>query len=48
MMWRYLGNNHEREFFFFLNKSVRELNRGKGKVKVCGSSKYDVMVFGET
>ena len=36
-----------RENFFFLNKSERELNRGKRKVKVCGSRKYDVEVFGE-
>ena len=36
-----------RDNFFFLNKSVRELNREKGKVEVCGSSKYDVTVFGE-
>jgi hypothetical protein len=34
-------------FFFFFNKSVRELNREKRKVEVCGSSKYDVAVFGE-
>ena len=31
----------------FLNKSVRELNRGKEKVEVCGSNKSDVAVFGE-
>ena len=37
----------ERIFFFFLNKSVTELNRGKGKVEVCESNKYDVAVFGE-
>ena len=36
-----------REFFFFLNKSVRELNRKKGKVEVCESIKYDVVVFRE-
>jgi hypothetical protein len=30
----------------FLDKSVRELNRGKGKVEVCGSSESDVTVFG--
>jgi hypothetical protein len=32
---------------FFLIKCERKLNRGKKKVKVCGSSKYDVAVFGE-
>jgi hypothetical protein len=36
-----------RERIFFLNKSERELNRGKGNVKVCESSKSDVTVFGE-
>jgi hypothetical protein len=36
-----------REIFFFLNKSVRELNRGNGKVEVCGSNKSDMTVFGE-
>jgi hypothetical protein len=28
-------------------KCERELNRGKGKVEVCGSSKSDVVVFRE-
>ena len=36
-----------RERIYFLNKSVRELNRGKGKVEVCGNNKSDVAVFGE-
>ena len=31
----------------FLNKSKRELNKGKEKVEVCGSRKFDVAVFGE-
>jgi hypothetical protein len=39
-------NIHERENLK-KNKSVRELNKGKGKVEVCGSSKFDVMVFRE-
>jgi hypothetical protein len=34
-------------FFFFLNKSERKLNRGKGKMEVYGSSKSDVTVFGK-
>jgi hypothetical protein len=33
-----------RENFFFF---FRELNRGKGKVEMCGSSKSDVVEFGE-
>jgi hypothetical protein len=32
-------------FFFFLNKSVRELNKGNEKVEVCGSSKSNVAIF---
>ena len=36
----------EREFIFE-EKCEREINRGKGKVKVCRSSKSDVAVFGE-
>ena len=34
-------------FIFFLNKSVRELNRGNRKVEVCRSSKSDMAVFGK-
>ena len=32
--------------YFFLIK-VRELNRRKGKVKECGSTKSDMAIFGE-